>query len=99
MRSLLLIPVLALVGCAQLPAITADVVSEIKCVEAQLGNGNLVYEDIALACGSMAVADVVTIVTSLSTPAVVDAGSDAVALPSNLPLVLAAKKAHHKGSK
>lgn len=58
---------LSLAGCAQIPAITADVVSEVQCVEAQLAKGTDAYEDIAAVCVPLAVTDVVTVVTALET--------------------------------
>ena len=59
-------------GCglfAQAPAITSDVVAEIQCVEGALAAGAAVYEDIALQCVPLAVADVITIVQALANPA------------------------------
>jgi hypothetical protein len=53
-----------LVGCQQLPAISADVVNEVDCVEAQLLAGNDTFEGIALACSPALVSDVVTIVAT-----------------------------------
>jgi hypothetical protein len=58
----------AVVACAQVPAITADVVGEIQCVEAQLAAGNDTFEGIALACAPLAVSDVVTIVEAELAP-------------------------------
>jgi hypothetical protein len=54
--------VIPLIGCAAVPAITVDLVQEIHCVDAQLEAGNDTFEGIAIACGGMLVADVVTIV-------------------------------------
>ena len=53
-------------GCAEVPAITAGVVGEIQCVEAQVAAGNATFEGIAAACGPMLVGDVITIVGALA---------------------------------
>jgi hypothetical protein len=60
---------LAAPSCAAVPAITAAVVQEVQCVEAQIAAGTDTFEDIAIACGPMAVSDVVTIVADLATEA------------------------------
>jgi hypothetical protein len=58
---------LALAACAQLPAITADVVKDVQCVEVEIGKGNDTFEGIALACAPLAVEQVVTIAGALAT--------------------------------
>jgi hypothetical protein len=80
----------AVSGCglfAQAPAITSDVVAEIQCVEGALAAGAAVYEDIALQCVPLAVADVVTIVQALASPA--DGGAAS-------PVAAQAKLVHHR---
>lgn len=77
-------------SCAAVPAITADVVNEVSCVAAQVEAGHDTFEDIALACGGMAVTDVVTIVTTLAS-----AAPDAAATP----LQAKAAAVHHKVAK
>jgi hypothetical protein len=77
-------------SCAAVPAITADVVDEVSCVAAQVEAGHDTFEDIALACGGMAVTDVITIVTTLAS-----AAPDASATP----LQAKAAAVHHKAAK
>jgi hypothetical protein len=72
-------------GCAAVPAITSAVVQEVQCVESEVSKGDTTFEDIAAACAPIAVADVVTIVTSLL---VSDSGD----------LAAKAKAVHHKAS-
>jgi hypothetical protein len=77
-------------ACAQIPAITADVVQEVQCVENEIAKGDDTFEDIALACAPLAVSDVVTIVTALASSAP-DAGTSSQ-------LALSAKSVHHKAA-
>jgi|HubBroStandDraft_1064217.scaffolds.fasta_scaffold505053_2 hypothetical protein len=77
-------------ACAQIPAITADVVQEVQCVENEIAKGDDTFEDIALACAPLAVSDVVTIVTALASSA-----PDAAASSQ---LSLSAKSVHHKAA-
>ena len=64
MKKLVFVSCLLVTSCSQVPAITAAVVQEVDCVEAQLTAGNDTFEGIALACAPLAVEDVVTIVTA-----------------------------------
>jgi hypothetical protein len=57
---------LACVGCAAVPAITAVVVQEIDCVGAQLEASDDTFEGIAAVCAPLLVTDVITIVAAKS---------------------------------
>jgi hypothetical protein len=59
-------------GCAAVPSITAAIVGEVQCVQAEVAKGDTTFEDIALACAPLAVADVVTIVGAITDPAIAD---------------------------
>jgi hypothetical protein len=72
-------------SCAQVPAITAAVVQDVDCVEAQLQNGTDTFEAIAVACAPLAIDQVVTIVT-------------AELQQEGGPLSASAAKVHHKAS-
>ena len=89
-RYLLVAALIGLSACAwfksEQSSITADVVGEVDCVEAQLLAGNDTFEGIAAACAPALVADVVTIVTAELSK---DAGVT--------PVATAAAKVHHAG--